>query len=290
VSTQSRHPEVAEPQPNRSMQNLECYPAFGSSGSINAVPQGKKSSLIREDLGGYQSFSDSKVETHPLPLPIKGGEKRAAFTLAEVLITLAIIGVVAAMTIPTLVANYQKKVVVTKLQKFYSTMSQSIKMSEAVNSDFATWNTDFDNLSPESLYDWYKKYLSNFFRGEDIVKTNDGIIVTMADGSAFGMYKQGNLMFIYFVDYEAAQKFINNSGNNLYDVGLDGKNNFLFEISDSVFQTYYNKDVNGPATREILMNGGAEWTARYGCAKSYKAYCTKLIEYDGWQIKDDYPW
>ncbi len=35
--------------------------------------------------------------------------KRFGFTLAEVLITLAIIGVVAAMTIPTLVANYQEK-------------------------------------------------------------------------------------------------------------------------------------------------------------------------------------
>jgi len=36
-------------------------------------------------------------------------KKDFAFTLAEVLITLAIIGVVAAMTIPTLVANYQEK-------------------------------------------------------------------------------------------------------------------------------------------------------------------------------------
>lgn len=35
---------------------------------------------------------------------------RAAFTLAEVLITLGIIGIVAAMTIPNLIYNYQKKV------------------------------------------------------------------------------------------------------------------------------------------------------------------------------------
>ena len=36
--------------------------------------------------------------------------RRAAFTLAEVLITLGIIGVVTALTIPTLTANYKKKV------------------------------------------------------------------------------------------------------------------------------------------------------------------------------------
>lgn len=34
---------------------------------------------------------------------------RTAFTLAEVLITLGIIGIVAAMTLPSLIGNYQKK-------------------------------------------------------------------------------------------------------------------------------------------------------------------------------------
>ncbi|MBQ8167977.1 prepilin-type N-terminal cleavage/methylation domain-containing protein, partial [bacterium] len=48
-----------------------------------------------------------------------------AFTLAEVLITLAIIGVVAAMTIPTLVANYQEKQTVTALRKFQTNMTQA---------------------------------------------------------------------------------------------------------------------------------------------------------------------
>ena len=43
--------------------------------------------------------------------------KKFAFTLAEVLITLGIIGVVAAMTMPALVANYQKTVTVNRLKK-----------------------------------------------------------------------------------------------------------------------------------------------------------------------------
>ena len=48
------------------------------------------------------------------------------FTLAEVLITLGIIGVVAALTIPTLVANYQKKVTVTKVKKVYVTLNNAL--------------------------------------------------------------------------------------------------------------------------------------------------------------------
>ena len=58
------------------------------------------------------------------------------FTLAEVLITLGIIGVVAAMTMPALIANYQKKVLETKFKKAYSEISQAtelLKVKEDIN-------------------------------------------------------------------------------------------------------------------------------------------------------------
>jgi len=51
--------------------------------------------------------------------------RKIAFTLAEVLITLGIIGVVAAMTMPTLINNYQKKAAVTAAKKAYSTLGQA---------------------------------------------------------------------------------------------------------------------------------------------------------------------
>jgi prepilin-type N-terminal cleavage/methylation domain-containing protein len=51
---------------------------------------------------------------------------RKAFTLAEVLITLTIIGVVAALTMPGLIAGYQKKVLETQFKKAYSMLSQAI--------------------------------------------------------------------------------------------------------------------------------------------------------------------
>ena len=67
-------------------------------------------------------------------------KKKAAFTLAEVLITLGIIGIVAAMTIPTLIANYQKKVTATKLKQTYSILSQALKMAQAEHGDPNTWS------------------------------------------------------------------------------------------------------------------------------------------------------
>ena len=57
--------------------------------------------------------------------------RRAAFTLAEVLITLGVIGVVAALTLPTLIQNYQKHVAVNRLKVVYNIMSNVIRRAEA---------------------------------------------------------------------------------------------------------------------------------------------------------------
>lgn len=51
--------------------------------------------------------------------------KNYGFTLAEVLVTLGIIGVVSAMTIPTLMQNHQKKTYVTQLHKVYNELQQA---------------------------------------------------------------------------------------------------------------------------------------------------------------------
>ena len=60
-------------------------------------------------------------------------KRKIAFTLAEVLITLAIIGVVAAMTIPTLVANYQEKSWNTAASVFNRNLGESLRMMNVLN-------------------------------------------------------------------------------------------------------------------------------------------------------------
>jgi len=59
--------------------------------------------------------------------------KKSAMTLAEVLLTLGIIGVVAAMTIPTLIENNQKTQYVTALKKVYSNFNQVLVQYSANN-------------------------------------------------------------------------------------------------------------------------------------------------------------
>ena len=57
--------------------------------------------------------------------------KRFGFTLAEVLITLGIIGVVAAMSIPTLIANTNSAKFRSQFKKTVATLNQAALMSQA---------------------------------------------------------------------------------------------------------------------------------------------------------------
>ena len=68
--------------------------------------------------------------------------RRAAFTLAEVLITLGIIGVVAALTLPTLIQNHQKQVYVTQLKKAYSTLGNAFNKM-AVDEGVVDWDQTY---------------------------------------------------------------------------------------------------------------------------------------------------
>ena len=60
---------------------------------------------------------------------IFNNNRKCAFTLAEVLITLGIIGIVAAMTIPTLIKNYQEKARDNQFKKVYATLNQAMKFT-----------------------------------------------------------------------------------------------------------------------------------------------------------------
>lgn len=81
---------------------------------------------------------------------------RFGFTLAEVLITLGIIGVVAAITIPNLMTNNKAKKLRSQFLKSYSVISQSIKLMQ--NDDISLDPSTYSNQN--SFYNTYKKYFN----------------------------------------------------------------------------------------------------------------------------------
>jgi len=86
--------------------------------------------------------------------------KKEAFTLAEVLITLVIIGVVAALTIPNLMQKYQEQTTVKKVQKFNSNLANAYALAMKENGDVSDWGlTGQDTASAEKIYEMlFKPY------------------------------------------------------------------------------------------------------------------------------------
>jgi len=96
--------------------------------------------------------------------------KQFAFTLAETLITLGIIGVVAAMTIPALISKYQKHVVETKLKEDYSILQQVMKGAEADDKYF-------NPLVKESVSDlkvWFNTYFAPYMKYSQVCYEETG--------------------------------------------------------------------------------------------------------------------
>ncbi len=85
---------------------------------------------------------------------------KGGFTLAEVLITLGIIGVVSALTIPNLIAKYQEKVHLTRLKKTASELTNAYNLAIAENSSVNTWSSGTSMTQHgQALNDVLSKYL-----------------------------------------------------------------------------------------------------------------------------------
>jgi prepilin-type N-terminal cleavage/methylation domain-containing protein len=202
---------------------------------------------------------------------------RKAFTLAEVLITLGIIGIVAALTMPSLVADYKKKVAITRLKKFYSVHMQSYNML-SVNEDTRPIPTVESIRNPdyamEMLEYRYKPYVKNL----NIAKKNQGAVISFSDGSGVYFRKSGFIAdepdhsenYSFCVDYKKCMEL--DETKTIEDI-TDGKNTFVFDTQAASFAWLED--------RELI---------KAYCKNSKTGGCAAIIIMDGWEIKDDYPW
>ena len=105
----------------------------------------KNADYITSLSGGGGCKSASRAEYSSLITP----KVKSAFTLAEVLITLAIIGIVAALTIPTLVQNYQTKAWNTASQVFQRKLGEALRVMnvQGTLAGYTTTEAFVDELS-----------------------------------------------------------------------------------------------------------------------------------------------
>lgn len=215
----------------------------------------------------------------------------SAFTLAEVLITLGIIGVVAALTIPTLIQKHNNHVVETRLKHFYSTFNQAIVMAEATYGDRKDWFEEVGGFNEDGVPNkllWMQKY---FFPYMNILRyEKDGFntgaidghvpIYYLPNGSAFTSINGGyiNRDWVFWVGDPGKCKIKNSTRN----FGICA---FHFFYSPNTNSRYANKGL------EPWFDGNSEEELLNSCKNNiYRYGCTALIQINGWKIPKNYPY
>ena len=229
--------------------------------------------------------------------------KHCAFTLAEVLITLGIIGVVAAMTLPTLINQYEKKMTVVKLKKAYNTLANiaqrgyldngNITNTGSVTADNAKeffdkyWLPYLNNpkVSPNGKFPYEKDFAYTYRNGTTVDHT---ITTNYSTGRIFFTTSEGISYYVNCMTWETdtngnsvaifstrQQVFVDLNGTK--PPNTFGKDVFYFTISftENVVRA------NGYNTSKSTINANCQTTG---------TFCAAKIIADGWEIKDDYLW
>ena len=216
-----------------------------------------------------------------MPPPVQGlhylkGLK--GFTLAEVLITLGVIGVVAAMTMPSLISNHKKSETSARLKKFVSSVNQALIFAEQENGMREDWEIGEMN-SQESSYNFLAKYIKPYVKSYDIEKTNFqgkiGAKLTFLDGSQM-FIKIGNCYDIYY-DING-DKLPNTVGRDIFAFILCRKKDCRLS-TNQVTGFWCSATEDRPRDK----------ARQYELCKSNGNSCTMILEDNQWEIPDDYP-
>ena len=207
-------------------------------------------------------------------------KKRGAYTLAEVLITLGIIGVVAALTIPMLVQNYKKQEVSAKLKKFYSVMMQAYNYAE-LEQGISMENWEFNQDLSVSNLKRAEIYYNTFFNNKyfNVLSVKQGVHPSDARAVLEVVFADGSILYLWG----------GSAMDILYDVNgkkgpnKDGRDCFKFmHYPNRRLQPYVIEggSVDSVNTRERALN----------ICKKFSTECVPLLMFDNWEFKKDYPY
>ena len=247
------------------------------------------------------------------------------FTLAEVLITLGIIGVVAAMTLPALIQNYQKGVALNRLKQTFSQLQTG---AEAVSAEFDTlpmhkWSCeegpgdkDYDQescfyLIPKKMgakmyervadadkvmcYEGkpYRPYKN--LRGEDISPFSTYSWSAQMPNGACVLWMAyaytGDQRGVFYIDVDGPYSGYNTVGKDLFTFRYSRPNDG-HGLGNSGWMLFPgSSNVEGAEAENVQM--WSNYDLFRGCSKRQNSdgyTCSAKIIRDGWQMDSDYPW
>ena len=226
--------------------------------------------------------------------------KKCAFTLAEVLITLGIIGIVAAMTLPGVITDYRKKSTAKQLQQAYNFLQQTAQFAQNDYGDMRNWDCFQPGACTEE--EFAKRYITPYFKDPKI-KTKRSLIAagykdfpkglngerTMTSRMFFIKTSQGYYYMVY-------PYTIGDGSRTTYMILIDINGEKAPNIvGRDIFVATYGYNYSPEKYYRLQMynhgNKSRDELLRTNCNKNSNGnYCGAVIEMDGWEIKDDYPW
>ena len=249
-------------------------------------------------------------------------KKQNAFTLAEVLITLTIIGVIAAITIPNLMQNYRKHERITQIKSAYSIIQNAVKMSIAENGNTDGWayNESFDFAEKyivpylkiakkcgTGTYNYYGKgcfddndkngswkYLDGEYNdGNGGYGPNFYYNVKLQNGMSLGIWAAASNLFQYgyylvlFVFDVNGSKGPTQAGNDVFAFVMDTRVGIVYTMS----RGHGNNGIT-IVSKETNINTLLNYTEPYSCnisAIRSGLGCTRILELNHWEFPDNYP-
>ncbi len=230
---------------------------------------------------------------------------KIGFTLAEVLITLGVIGVVAAMTIPNLITEHQKRKTVTRIQKSISVLNQAYRLS--VEEQGQPLVEDILSLD---IDDYFQKYWAPYIKYATYCKTYDicgyksKLPFKRLDGTTYGYQLthdanftfQTNDAMIYSIQIRGyCSTCLYNKGG----IGTNGKLTIIIDTNGSKGPNTLGKDVFIIEGSNLEVIGiqpywydKSDDEINNNCTKDANGgyACAEKIRRAGWQIDKTYPW
>lgn len=228
--------------------------------------------------------------------------KNKAFTLAEVLITLGIIGVVAAITIPVVAAKVDHTQKISLLKKAHSAINQAVKLASDDYGDFESWDTSLSTM------DYLSRYIAPYMKITLYCTTYKKCNYTSS--TPWSRYNKANdytgfnvFSRIPFFSVDGILYSISLSGgstsadpNVQYDSNYIGKNSIFIDVNGSSPPNRFGNDVfllvrNSDGSVMPLGYNFSDDVINKDCRKESKClYCAEKLRRNGWKSTSDYPW
>ena len=213
------------------------------------------------------------------------------------MITLGIIGVVAAITLPTLIQNYRRHVVANKLKTDISILQQALQRSIADNGSPDNWDIDNQDVFDVYIKPYikilnegimkYDMYFQNssahyFIPNFKTYKLSNGTILIFRKDKT--LYRRGS--FYILLKEKKDGKYI--FGKDIFTfnliLGTDDSGRFYITSSSDFHPVYSSFCAKTPEyLKELCTTGNNPSGFAMGVG------CSALIECNSWEFPKDYP-